>query len=96
MTLEQFKASTQGEAPPNELDPGLQAMWHDAKDNWEAAHDIAQDIHTQDGSWIHAYLHRKEGDLFNARYWYSRADKDEFKGTLDEEWEYIVSSLLDE
>lgn len=94
MTLEQFKSSVHQDEPSNGLDSALEAMWYDAKGNWEAAHNIAQDIHTKNGSWIHAYLHRKEGDLFNAKYWYNKAGEGVFKGSLDEEWEYIVSSLL--
>ena len=69
-------------------------MWEDAKGHWDAAHSIAQDIEDQTGSWIHAYLHRKEGDLGNAGYWYRRAGKPEAQDTLDEEWARIVLSLL--
>ena len=69
-------------------------MWEDGKGNWEAAHNIAQEIEDQTGSWIHAYLHRKEGDLSNAGYWYRRAGKPAAHDTLDEEWARIVLSLL--
>ena len=69
-------------------------MWHDAKGNWNDAHAIAQDIHDRTGSWIHAYLHRKEGDLANAGYWYRRAGQPVADGSLDEEWERIVAELL--
>ncbi|MEK6478000.1 hypothetical protein WJR50_10715 [Catalinimonas sp. 4WD22] len=96
MTLEQFKSSIHQDEPIKGLDSTLEAMWYDAKGNWEAAHNIAQDIHTKNGSWIHAYLHRKEGDLFNAKYWYNKAGETIFKGSLDQEWEYIVNSLLNE
>ena len=61
-------------------------MWEDAKGNWNAAHSIAQEIEDETGSWIHAYLHRKEGDLANAGYWYRRAKQPIAHDTLDEEW----------
>jgi hypothetical protein len=94
MTLEEFRSSLGESAPPPQLAPALRAMWEDAKGNWNAAHSIAQDIDSQIGSWIHAYLHRKEGDLGNAGYWYRRAGKPAAQDTLEEEWERIVSALL--
>jgi hypothetical protein len=94
MTLEEFRSTLRQTAPPSELSPALRAMWEDAKGNWSAAHSIAQEIETQSGSWIHAYLHRKEGDLGNAGYWYRRAGKPPAQDTLEEEWERIVSALL--
>lgn len=94
MTLEQFRATLEHPAAPGGISPALQAMWEDAKGHWDAAHSIAQDIEDQTGSWIHAYLHRKEGDLGNAGYWYRRAGKPEAQDTLDEEWARIVLSLL--
>jgi len=69
-------------------------MWYDGKDNWNASHDIAQDIHSRDGSWIHAYLHRKEGDLGNASYWYGKAGKPVARVSLKEEWEQLVREFL--
>jgi hypothetical protein len=69
-------------------------MWEDAKGNWSAAHSIAQEIEDETGSWIHAYLHRKEGDLGNAGYWYRRAKQPTAHDTLEEEWTRIVSRLL--
>jgi len=69
-------------------------MWEDAKGNWSGAHAIAQEIEDSTGSWIHAYLHRKEGELANAGYWYRRAGKPPAHDALDEEWNRIVSSLL--
>jgi hypothetical protein len=73
----------------------LLALWHDAKDDWDASHNIAQDIHSNDGSWIHAYLHRKEGDAGNAGYWYRKAGKPYPSASLEKEWESIVSVLLE-
>lgn len=73
----------------------LKALWHDGKGDWEASHDIAQDIQSILGSWIHAYLHRKEGDRFNAGYWYRLAERPYPKATLNEELKEIVEYILD-
>src|SRR6188474_1371787 len=94
MTLEEFRASIAQPSPPPELPAALLAMWEDAKGNWSSAHAIAQGIEDETGSWIHAYLHRKEGELANAGYWYRRAGKPPAHDTLDEEWRQIVSGLL--
>ena len=94
MDYEEFVTSLQNSQPPAGISPLLQAMWYDGKGDWEASHNIAQDIHDRNGSWIHAYLHRKEGDLSNARYWYSMAGKRESKASLKEEWEEIVKAFL--
>lgn len=80
--------------PPEGVPDLLKALWYDGKEDWNASHDIAQDIHTKEGSWIHAYLHRKEGDLGNAAYWYSRAGKPVCKTSLKEEWEQLVNEFL--
>ena len=93
MTLEQFRSSLAQQAPPA-LSPALRSMWEDGKGNWSAAHAIAQDLHDETGAWIHAYLHRKEGDLANAGYWYRRARKPIAHDTLKDEWARIVSALL--
>lgn len=69
-------------------------MWHDARDDWEAAHRIVQDDESRDAAWVHAYLHRREGDISNARYWYARAAKSEYRGSLEEEWKEIVNALI--
>jgi hypothetical protein len=94
MTFEQFRATLTEDAAPRELSPALRAMWEDAKGNWGEAHSIAQEIEDQTGSWIHAYLHRKEGDLGNAGYWYRRAGQPTAHDALDEEWARIVTALL--
>lgn len=94
MTIEQFRATLDRQKAPETLSPALRAMWEDAKGNWNGAHAIAQDIDDQTGSWIHAYLHRKEGDLGNAGYWYRRAGKPAAQDTLEDEWNRIVSALL--
>jgi hypothetical protein len=95
MTFSEFKRSTDGADPPPGLSQALLALWHDAHGNWNAAHETAQEIGDASGAWIHAYLHRKEGDLNNADYWYRRAGKPPVRGTLDAEWEQIVAALLD-
>ena len=70
-------------------------MWHDARGDWDRAHRLAQDVDTADGAWVHAYLHRKEGDLGNACYWYSKAHRAEATDDLRSEWTRIVATLLD-
>ena len=79
---------------PDELAPPLKALWHDARGDWDAAHRVAQDIDDDTGAWIHAYLHRKEGDPGNAAYWYRRARKPVASGSLDAEWDEIATALL--
>jgi hypothetical protein len=75
MTLPQFRETLTSPEPPLGLSAALAALWHDGRGDWEAAHRVAQDIDTPEGAWIHAYLHRKEGDPANAAYWYRRAAK---------------------
>jgi len=94
MTLDEFKRSAQGSAPPAALAAPLLALWHDAHGDWDEAHRVAQDIPDPTGAWIHAYLHRKEGDAANARYWYNRAGKPDARDSLDGEWERIATALL--
>ena len=93
MTLDEFLGTLQNSSPPP-LDGALRALWHDARGDWEAAHTVAQDIHNEAGSWVHAYLHRKEGDQANAAYWYRRAGKPVEHGPLEEEWKAIAAALL--
>jgi hypothetical protein len=95
MTPQEFQQSIKDETPPASIGPALAALWWDAKGNWEKAHDEAQEDKGQSGAWVHAYLHRKEGDLSNANYWYNRANKPESKVSLDQEWKEITSSLLE-
>ena len=96
MDLTEFLDSVEGDSPPQNLPETLQALWYDWKDDWDKAHRIVQEIPTAEGSWVHAYLHRKEGDLGNARYWYSRAGHPEATGDLETEWRDIVSILIDQ
>lgn len=94
MTLEEFRASITQSVSPAELPPLLAALWWDGKGDWKRAHEIAQDVSGPDGAWVHAYLHRKEGDDGNAGYWYGRARRAHCRLALDAEWEEIVSALL--
>lgn len=94
MNYTEFVQSLSLSEPPGELSPMLLSLWYDGKGDWNASHDVAQDIQNKNGSWIHAYLHRKEGDLSNARYWYSLAGKPESKATLEQEWEQLVKQFL--
>lgn len=80
--------------PPAGLSEPLRALWLDRRGEWEKAHQIVQNAGTPEAAWVHAYLHRKEGDLGNARYWYNRAGREESKKDLDGEWEEIVQGLL--
>jgi hypothetical protein len=94
MTFQDFKSSLSQAKPPDGASELLKAMWYDGKGDWNSSHNIAQDIHSNDGSWIHAYLHRKEGDLGNASYWYRRAGKPVAKTSLEQEWEQLVKAFL--
>ena len=83
-------------APPAGAGLALQALWHDARGDWDRAHVCAQEDHGRDGSWVHAYLHRKEGDLGNAGYWYARAGRKmpAQNVTLEAEWAAMATELL--
>lgn len=95
MTLEEFKESIETlEKCPTSLPLSLQGLWIDRKIGWDEAHDFLGDASDTDSAWVHAYLHRREGDLKNARYWYNRSGKPESKMSLDEEWNEIASQLL--
>ena len=94
MTLSDFRASLTSTSPPAGVSAPLLALWHDGRGDWDAAHRVAQDIDDANGSWIHAYLHRKEGDAGNAAYWYRRAGKPVATVSLDAEWEQIVTAML--
>jgi hypothetical protein len=95
MNFEEFDASLTGKNPPADLSPYLTALWHEKLGDWDKAHQIVQDINTTDAAWVHAYLHRKEGDESNAQYWYRNASKSFPTGqSLDDEWETLVKALL--
>ena len=94
MTLQEFKASIRNPIPPKTLSKNLLALWHDSNNNWDEAHNIVQATSGFDGDWIHAYLHRKEGDLSNASYWYAKVGKTRPNISLTEEWEELANYLL--
>ncbi len=94
MHLAAFRASLSLASPPSDLSSSLRALWLDAHGDWDGAHDSAQADGGGAGDWVHAYLHRKEGDAGNAAYWYRRARKPVCKTSLDEEWAAIASALL--
>jgi len=93
MTLADFKATLSATEPPD-VARLLQALWHDARGNWDRAHQIAQDVDDKSAAWVHAYLHRKEGDAGNAAYWYRHADQPVAGDPLDAEWDRIAGALL--
>ncbi|HTS54566.1 MAG TPA: hypothetical protein VMH26_14925 [Burkholderiales bacterium] len=94
MDLAAFRASLSGTAPPDGLSSLLRALWHDAKGDWNRAHQMVQDEEGRDAAWVHAYLHRKEGDPSNAGYWYRHAGTPPCKTSLEDEWESIAARLL--
>lgn len=94
MTLADLESTLTAATPPAGLGPALCALWHDAKGDWDAAHRLAQDIDDADGAWVHAYLHRREGDAGNAAYWYRRAGQPVAHDTLRDEWARIARALL--
>src|SRR5215510_7027237 len=91
MTIDEFRKSP---TEPAGLAAPLRAMWHDANGDWESAHRIVQDDDSREAAWVHAYLHRREGDDGNAGYWYARAGRSAARGSLESEWEEIVDALL--
>ena len=93
MTLDEFRR-TLGAASPPALPALLQSLWYDAKGDWDQAHRIAQDVSGPHGARVHAYLHRKEGDPSNARYWYRRAGHPAATEPLEQEWTRLVEELL--
>lgn len=94
MNYDTFKASVSSDDMPDNLNQGLQALWQEAKGNWEASHDIVNDMPNALGSWIHAYLHRVEGDLSNAAYWYRKAERPVCEDSLESEWENIAKDII--
>ena len=95
MTLDDFRATLSAPTVPANLAPLLRALWLDASGDWEGAHRVAQDVDTPLGAWVHAYLHRKEGDLGNAAYWYRRAGRSVSTDALAAEWDRLARTLLE-
>ena len=96
MDYKSFIESTSNKTPPNIDSELLVAMWNALKGNWDTAHEIVQEIDSLEAAWIHAYLHRVEGDLSNAKYWYSRAKHDTIDLSLEQEAEMIIRDIVKE
>jgi hypothetical protein len=96
MTPAAFRQSLKAKAPPAAASEALQALWWAAKENWDKAHRIVMNEHDQNCAWVHAYLHRVEGDLDNANYWYRRARRKPASDDLSSEWNEIVATLLEQ
>lgn len=94
MQVENFISSLSNDTPPPNVSVYLKALWYEKNGDWEKAHDLIQDIPEKTASWIHAYLHRKEGDQWNADYWYAKAGKPSPSVSLDDEWKSMVQELL--
>ena len=96
MDLNAFKQSLKTAEPPAGISVYLKALWYDGKGDWQGSHELIQDVPDKNASWIHAYLHRKEGDIWNADYWYSKAGKKRPSVSLEEEWEQIARFFLNQ
>ena len=94
MDIISFKETLSGSEPPVGMSIHLQSLWFDAKGEWQRAHEVIQDEPDKDSAWIHAYLHRREGDIWNSDYWYRRAGKKRPDISLQQEWDQIVTALL--
>ncbi|WP_114749976.1 hypothetical protein [Pleomorphovibrio marinus] len=95
MTIEEFKASLASEKIPEQLSVHLRSLWYDAKGDWDKAHSLIDSLLDKDSAYLHAYLHRKEGDMGNAGYWYNKAGRVISSKTLDEEWEELLRYFLE-
>lgn len=93
MTFQQFKESLTHSSEPS-TSALLLSLWYDAKGNWDKSHELVQDLETKEAAWIHAYLHRKEGDRSNASYWYHRANEKMPSYSLEQEWAELVKKFL--
>ena len=94
MNVDEFIASLKATRPPDQIPETLASLWWDRKGDWDKAHAIAQEIPSVQGSAVHAYLHREEGVLWNADYWYSRAGRQRPEMSLEAEWEQLVEEML--
>jgi hypothetical protein len=93
-TLSEFKSSLNLHQPGPDLSVQLKSLWYDGKGDWHLAHAQVDQLNDKASAWVHAYLHRKEGDTWNADYWYNRAGQTRPKVSLDEEWEQLVQHFL--
>lgn len=94
MTIDAFEASLTAEGPPPGCGAPLAALWWARREDWDPAHRLAQDEAGADAAWVHAWLHRVEGDAGNAGYWYRRSGRSAGQGSLDAEWRMIAEALL--
>lgn len=92
--LKSFEESLLKDSPDLLFSPILKSLWYDAKDDWKRAHDLVDQLPGLDAAWVHAYLHRKEGDIWNADYWYTRAKKTRPSYSLEDEWANLVTYFL--
>lgn len=95
MNTNEFRESVKQQIPPEGLTAPLAALWWDAKGEWAQAHGLVDELESKDGMTVHAYLHRKEGSLSNAEYWYARAGREFHRPELKDEWEALVKGLLE-
>ena len=95
MDITTLKGTLSGDNPPSAASVYIKALWFDARDDWKKAHELIQDLTDKNAAWIHAYLHRKEGDTSNADYWYNKANKKRPSISLSEEWEQIAATFLE-
>jgi hypothetical protein len=95
MDKQDFLHSLQHSSPPAGTTVYLQALWYDAKGDWEKAHELIQDLPDQKAALLHAYLHRKEGDQWNAEYWYRKAGRNPVNGSLSDEFDAMLNELLE-
>jgi hypothetical protein len=93
MDITAFQSTLSSDTAPGSS-PALCALWYDGKGDWQRAHATVQDDPSRSAAWVHAYLHRKEGDISNAGYWYRRAGRPTASGSLEQEWRAIVTTLL--
>jgi hypothetical protein len=93
MNCDEFRASVNANEPPDGLTAPLAALWWDAKGDWARAHGLVDELETMDGMAVHAYLHRKEGEAWNADYWYKRAGREFYRERLEDEWAALVEGL---
>ena len=94
MNVNEFRKSVERDSPPDNLSVPVEALWWDAKGDWAKAHGLVDELESKDGMAVHAYLHRKEGSLSNADYWYERAGRSFHRPALEEEWSALVVGLL--
>ncbi|MCH6200614.1 hypothetical protein MMU07_13590 [Aquiflexum sp. LQ15W] len=94
MTFSEFKASINEKNPPKGISSQLEALWYDGKGDWKRAHELADGPSDKLSARVHAYLHRKEGDIWNADYWYRRADEKRPDFSLEKEWKILVDRIL--